>query len=99
MDLNGEALEAYSSQSSPWRHRDMDEVDELKAAVVMETIMTAADVAHNLQGWDQVSLFADYYHYYLFTHLVWSPRFSLQSLSFDYFAMMIDGHLVRTPVL
>lgn len=31
-----------------------DMPDELKASVVMETIMTAADVAHNLQGWDHM---------------------------------------------
>lgn len=31
-----------------------DEPDDLKAAVVMETIITAADVAHNLQGWDHM---------------------------------------------
>lgn len=31
-----------------------DEPDELKASVVMDTLLTAADVAHNLQGWDQM---------------------------------------------
>lgn len=31
-----------------------DQPDELKASVVLETIMTAADVAHNLQGWNQM---------------------------------------------
>jgi hypothetical protein len=36
---------------------DFDEPDDLKAAVVMETIMTAADVAHNLQGWEQMVWF------------------------------------------
>lgn len=54
MDLSGESLEAYSHHNSRKRSLDMDEPDELKAAVVMELIMTAADVAHNLQGWDQV---------------------------------------------
>lgn len=29
-----------------------DEPDDLKASVVMETLLTAADVAHNLQGWE-----------------------------------------------
>jgi hypothetical protein len=33
----------------------MDEPDELKMTVVMETLMTAADVAHNLQGWDHMA--------------------------------------------
>lgn len=32
----------------------LDEADDLKAAVIMENIMTAADVAHNLQGWDHM---------------------------------------------
>jgi len=54
MDLSGESLEAYSHHNSRNRFLSMDEPDELKAAVVMELIMTAADVAHNLQGWDQV---------------------------------------------
>jgi hypothetical protein len=58
MDLSGESLEAYTSHnargSSSPSDDDDDEPDELKAAVVMETILTAADVAHNLQGWDQV---------------------------------------------
>jgi hypothetical protein len=33
---------------------EADEPDDLRATVVMETIITAADVAHNLQGWDQM---------------------------------------------
>ena len=46
MDLSGEAIEAYK----PKRVVGIDdEPDELKKTVVMETIMTAADVAHNLQ--------------------------------------------------
>jgi hypothetical protein len=35
-----------------------DNVDDFKAAVVMETIMTAADVAHNLQGWEQMVIWS-----------------------------------------
>jgi len=51
MDLSGEALETYSrSTGAP----TPDEPDELKATVVMELIMTAADVAHNLQGWQHM---------------------------------------------
>lgn len=34
---------------------DADEPDTLKAEVLQETIMTAADVAHNLQGWSQMT--------------------------------------------
>jgi hypothetical protein len=33
---------------------DGDMPDELKATVVMEAIMTASDVAHNLQGFEQM---------------------------------------------
>jgi len=54
MDLSGEALQKYPSTRHSPSKTDLDEPDELKAAVVMETIMTAADVGHNLQGWDQV---------------------------------------------
>lgn len=33
---------------------EYDEPDDLRAAVVMETILLASDVAHNLQGWDHM---------------------------------------------
>jgi len=33
---------------------EYDEPDGLRAAVVMETILLACDVAHNLQGWDHM---------------------------------------------
>lgn len=36
-----------------------DRPDDLKATVVMETILQAADVAHNLQGWKQMVKFSD----------------------------------------
>jgi 3'5'-cyclic nucleotide phosphodiesterase len=62
MDLGGEEIEFYNSANSiastthePCRD---DEPDELRAAVVMETIITAADVAHNLQGWDQMVIWS-----------------------------------------
>lgn len=61
MDLSGESLEVYRRSGND---KDMDEPDELKAQVVMETIITAADVAHNLQGWDQM--------------VVWSGRLYLE---------------------
>lgn len=32
----------------------VEEVDELKVTVIMEQLMLAADVAHNLQGWDHM---------------------------------------------
>jgi 3'5'-cyclic nucleotide phosphodiesterase len=31
-----------------------DEPDDLKVSVVMDTLLTAADVAHNLQGWENM---------------------------------------------
>jgi 3'5'-cyclic nucleotide phosphodiesterase len=61
MDLGGEAIENYTttlSVASTLEPGVDDEPDELKATVVMETIMTAADVAHNLQGWDQMVIWS-----------------------------------------
>lgn len=37
---------------------DDDDWDELKASVVMECILTACDVAHNLQGWSQMCIWS-----------------------------------------
>lgn len=66
VDLSGETLEAYSRAGSIGHSTtvssdhgyaidpDADEPDELKSTVIMETIMTAADVAHNLQGFEQM---------------------------------------------
>ena len=65
IDLSGEALETYSRHESSAfsshtsvvytvADEEMDEPDELKSIVVLETIMTAADVAHNLQSWDHM---------------------------------------------
>lgn len=58
MDLSGEALEIYrrGSIGSGSGHFSIEEEesDELKATVVLELILTAADVAHNLQGWSQM---------------------------------------------
>jgi hypothetical protein len=63
VDLSGETIETYrresisaSSVATETYTVDLesDEPDELKATVVMEVLMTAADVAHNLQGWDHM---------------------------------------------
>jgi len=63
MDLSGEMLEQYDNAG---RHKNnnnskaqitalaQDQPDELKASVVMEIIMTAADIAPNLQSWDHM---------------------------------------------
>jgi hypothetical protein len=68
LDLSGEFIEPYQRAGSIGFDPgcmsgsatvytvdvDSDLPDELKATVVMETIMTASDVAHNLQGFDQM---------------------------------------------
>ena len=67
VDLSGETLENYSSRGSIGHSvqssedglleidLDADQPNELKATVVMETLITAADVAHNLQGWEHMA--------------------------------------------
>lgn len=57
MDLGGESIVAYPKVAPVATDVD-DDPDELKASVVMETIMTAADVAHNLQGWGQMVIWS-----------------------------------------
>jgi len=52
MDLSGEMLQQYHSSTLQLPSLTDDQPDELKASVVMETIMTAADIAQNLQSWD-----------------------------------------------
>jgi hypothetical protein len=63
VDLSGETIETYRRESMASASVstetysidvDIDEPDELKATVVMEVLMTAADVAHNLQGWEHM---------------------------------------------
>ena len=46
---NGNQRRLGSSQ-----FEEYDKPDDLRAAVVMETILLASDVAHNLQGWDHM---------------------------------------------
>jgi hypothetical protein len=60
VDFSGEQLETYSTRAGASNGiAGEDEPDELKATVVMETIMMAADVAHNLQGWDHMVKWSD----------------------------------------
>jgi hypothetical protein len=65
IDLSGESLETYSRHESTTfssyssvvftvADEEADEPDELKAMVVLETLLTAADVAHNLQSWQHM---------------------------------------------
>ena len=72
VDLSGEAFETYSrggsvtgasmaSGRSPSIKSGIagsvgEEVDELKVTVIMEQLMTACDVAHNLQSFDWISV-------------------------------------------
>lgn len=70
VDLSGESIETYQkstirpSATGATSSGDADyvqnvappeELDALRETVVMETILKAADVAHNLQGWDQMA--------------------------------------------
>ena len=54
MDLSGEMLQQYHSSTIQAPSLNDDQPDELKAAVVMDTLMTAADIAQNLQSWDHM---------------------------------------------
>lgn len=66
IDFSGEEIENYRRGStasrcstySTYSVREEDDTDELKAAVVLETMMTAADVAHNLQGYEQMVIWS-----------------------------------------
>jgi hypothetical protein len=55
MDLSGEVLDSYTNPAAVAAAQlEADKPDELKMTVVMETLMQAADVAHNLQSWDHM---------------------------------------------
>ena len=71
VDLTGESIQTYEGGTSvrqsatgaavsytPSKNEPdpVEEIDELREAVVMEVILKAADVAHNLQGWEVSSL-------------------------------------------
>lgn len=70
MDLSGEAVEIYQRRGSlgdmsaistltemqdTKKNSDYDEPDDLKAAVVIEVLLRASDVAHNLQYFDNMT--------------------------------------------
>lgn len=67
VDLSGESLETYqkmqarvsatgaSTDEVSVKTAPVEETDFLRESVVMETIIKAADVAHNLQGWEQMA--------------------------------------------
>jgi len=66
MDLSGEYVEAYNDEkrvsascetvvtSSRSMVPPAEKIDDLRESVVMETILKAADIAHNLQGFEQM---------------------------------------------
>lgn len=51
IDLSGEALQIYKHVGDT---NNSEEPDELKMSILLELFLTAADVAHNLQGWEQM---------------------------------------------
>lgn len=60
LDLGGETIENFSRKSSICSVQsgfpldEYDEPDELRAIVVLETMLLSCDVAHNLQSWDHM---------------------------------------------
>ena len=71
MDLTGESIETYagekrfsaSGDGEPARTQIVlpppEKIDDLRETVIMETIIKSADVAHNLQGFDQMAKWSD----------------------------------------
>lgn len=70
MDLSGESIENYSTHGESRYHTgfssassgdgqgdmmDYDEPDELRAAVVIETLLRVADVGHSIQNWENMT--------------------------------------------
>lgn len=70
IDLSGQFIETYTRRSTMSTHTHMqalemdqeeeeDEYDDLKTSVIMEQILTAADISHVLQGWYQMEKFSN----------------------------------------
>ena len=71
MDLTGESIETYGGEikrvsslgGEVTRTKIVlpppEKIDELRESVIMETILKSADVAHNLQGFDQMAKWSD----------------------------------------
>lgn len=71
MDLTGESIETYgdankrvSAAGGKVFEKKIElpppeKIDELRETVIMETIIKSADVAHNLQGFDQMAKWSD----------------------------------------
>ena len=72
MDLSGELVEAFNDDkrlsastgldSAPKASKldPAEKIDDLRETVIMETIIKAADVAHNIQGFDQMVKWSNY---------------------------------------
>jgi hypothetical protein len=54
VSMAGMSVRTPSLRSPSGTIEEADEFDELKVTVVMEQLMTACDVAHNLQSWDHM---------------------------------------------
>jgi len=73
MDLTGESIETYSgdkrvsaSDDGSYSEKKItivlpspETIDDVRESVIMETIIKAADVAHNLQGFEQMAKWSD----------------------------------------
>lgn len=72
MDLSGQTIESYgdtnkrvsaSSDGTSCETRFIlpppEKIDDLRESVIMETLLKSADVAHNLQGFDQMAKWSD----------------------------------------
>lgn len=70
IDLSGEFIETYDRRSTMGSNahlslldvgedEDEEEEDDLKIIVILEQIITAADIAHVLQGWKQMEKFSN----------------------------------------
>jgi hypothetical protein len=71
MDLSGASIETYDpnkrcsassdeySLQSKFELPPPEEIDDMRESVIMETIIKSADVAHNLQGFEQMAKWSD----------------------------------------
>ncbi|OEU17529.1 hypothetical protein FRACYDRAFT_275121 [Fragilariopsis cylindrus CCMP1102] len=71
MDLSGASIETYDANKrcsassddvsilSMYELPPPEEIDDMRESVIMETIIKSADVAHNLQGFEQMAKWSD----------------------------------------
>jgi hypothetical protein len=58
IDLTGETLETFARRRTSLGYDANDVVDDLKMTVLMELIITVADISQNMQGYDQMCKWA-----------------------------------------